>query len=239
MPTDDTNPAISADEFGYAVDDSALRGDCAIWFALPPGFVEIPYDALLAESGTEQAARLIEAIGALLELVPEERQEAFVEDLREARLISELLRAEGTVHCSIGVHEGDDGALVHSVFTIMWRETPWMPPVLGAAKAAMAVRDADTVEYADLPCGPAALTESILRAEGREVYQATAHLAHPGGRHLAVLTLGTTAAAAHGHYRDILGAAARMVSFDNPLPESMRARIPESEVSASVRSVFG
>ncbi|WP_431952873.1 hypothetical protein [Actinacidiphila sp. bgisy167] len=238
MPTDGTNQPMAAEEFGYAVDDSALRNDCAVWFALPPGFVEIPYDALLAEPDTERAVRLIEAIGALLELIPEERHEAFVEELREARVISELLRAEGTVHCSMGVHEAADGSLVHSVFTIMWRQTPWMPPVLGAAKAATA-RDADVVEYVDLPCGPAALTEGTLGAESREVYQAAAHLAHPDGRHIAVLTLSTTATAERGHYRDILGAAARMVSFDNPLPASMRARIPESEVAASVRSVFG
>lgn len=30
-----------------------------------------------------------------------------------------------------------------------------------------------------------------------------------------------------------------MVSFGNPLPEEFKDRIPESEVEASVRAVFG
>jgi hypothetical protein len=34
-------------------------------------------------------------------------------------------------------------------------------------------------------------------------------------------------------------AMAEMVSFDNPLPEEFESRIPESEVVASVRAVFG
>ncbi|MFJ9151568.1 hypothetical protein ACIRP7_26710 [Streptomyces sp. NPDC102270] len=49
----------------------------------------------------------------------------------------------------------------------------------------------------------------------------------------------TTAVDARENFRDIHRAMTEMVSFDNPLPEEFKARIPESEVEASVRAVFG
>ncbi|MCW2870350.1 hypothetical protein [Actinacidiphila oryziradicis] len=231
------------DEYGdgyqFAVDDSATRPGCDLWFALPPGFVDIPYTALLAEPDTDQAHQLLDAVHTLLELVPQDKHEAFLAGLAEAQVMSELLRRQGTVHCSMGLHEGDDGALLHSVLTIMWLHTPWTPPKLGAAKAALALESADTLELADLPCGPAAITESLVEAEGQQLFRLTGYLPHPDGRRIAVLTLSTTAVSAAGHYRDILSGLVRMVSFDNPLPQQLRDRIPESEVAASVRAAFG
>ena len=83
----------------------------------------------------------------------------------------------------------------------------------------------------------------LLAAEAdsrqRSLYEATAYLPFPDGRNLAVLTLTTTAVDARENYRDIHRAMAEMVSFDNPLPEEFKAQIPESEVEASVRAVFG
>jgi hypothetical protein len=228
----------SGDGYQFAVDDSATRPRCDLWFALPPGFVDIPYTALLAEPDTDQAHQLRDAVHALLELMPQDKHEAFLASLAEAQVMSELLRREGTVHCSMGLHEGDDGVLLHSVFTIMWLHTPWTPPKLGAAKAALA-RESAAVELADLPCGPAAITESLVEAEGRQLFQLTGYLPHPDGRRIAVLTLSTTALSAAGHYRDILSGLVRMVSFDNPLPQQLRDQIPESDVAASVRAVFG
>jgi hypothetical protein len=235
----DADGSGDGDGYQYAVDDSATRPGCDLWFALPPGFVDIPYTPLLAEPDTDQAHQLLDAVHTLLELVPQDKHEAFLAGLAEAQVMSELLRRQGTVHCSMGLHEGDDGALLHSVLTIMWLHTPWTPPKLGAAKAALALESADAVELADLPCGPAAITESLVETEGQQLFRLTGYLPHPDGRRIAVLTLSTTAVSAAGHYRDILSGLVRMVSFDNPLPQQLRDRIPESEVAASVRAVFG
>lgn len=108
-----------------------------------------------------------------------------------------------------------------------------------------ATENALPVAVTDLPCGPGAFTEALVElppeadARQRSLYEATAYLPFPDGRNLAVLTLTTTAVDAREHYRDIHRAMAEMVSFDNPLPEEFKAQIPESEVEASVRAVFG
>jgi hypothetical protein len=77
------------------------------------------------------------------------------------------------------------------------------------------------------------------RFPAASLYEATAYLPFPDGRNLVVLTLTPTAVGARENYRDIHRAMAEMVSFDNPLPEEFESRIPESEVAASVRAVFG
>jgi hypothetical protein len=73
----------------------------------------------------------------------------------------------------------------------------------------------------------------------RSIYQATGYLPYPHGKKLAVLTLTSTAVEAREFYRDIHRAMAELMSFDNPLPEDIKAQVPESEVAASVRAVFG
>src|ERR1700730_830 len=103
----DDGPASGVgDEYGdgyqFAVDDSATRPGCDLWFALPPGFVDIPYTALLAEPDTDQDPQLLDAVHTLLELVPQDKHEAFLAGLAEAQVMSELLRRQGTVHCSMG-----------------------------------------------------------------------------------------------------------------------------------------
>jgi hypothetical protein len=111
--------------------------------------------------------------------------------------------------------------------------------------AATARKNAVPIAVANLPCGPGAFTEAVVElpaeadAQRRSLYEATAYLPFPDGRNLAILTLTTTAVDAREHYRDVHRGMAEMVSFDNPLPEEFKAQIPESEVEASVRAVFG
>ncbi|MGW0424083.1 hypothetical protein [Streptomyces sp. NPDC003015] len=146
---------------------------------------------------------------------------------------------------AIGAHEGDDGAMLESVVMLARRGIPWTPAKLAAAQAATARKNALPVAVVDLPCGPGAFTESLVQLpteanpRQRSLYEATAYLPFPDGRNLAVLTLTTTAVDARENYRDIHRAMAEMVSFDNPLLGAFKARIPESEVEASVRAVFG
>lgn len=155
------------------------------------------------------------------------------------------MRREGVVSFAIGAHEGNDGAMLESVVMLARREIPWTPPKPAAARAATAGKNALPIAVVDLPCGPGAFTESLVelphggRLPAAFPYEATAYLPFPDGRNLAVLMLTTTAVGARENYRDIHRALAEMVSFDNPLPEEFRARIPESEVEASVRAVFG
>ncbi|WP_405469959.1 hypothetical protein [Streptomyces canus] len=234
-----------ADEFEYAIDESAMERGCDLWFALAPGYVEVPFRDLFADPESAEGARVVEAVESLLELVPQEQQAGFLEQLAQARALTSEMRREGVVTFAIGAHEGDDGAMLESVVMLARREIPWTPPKLAAAQAATARKNALPIAVVDLPCGPGAFTESLveLPAEAdsrqRSLYEATAYLPFPDGRNLAVLTLTTTAVGARENYRDIHRAMAEMVSFDNPLPEEFKARIPESEVEASMRAVFG
>jgi hypothetical protein len=200
--------------------------------------------------GSEQIAELTgkfaDSVGeSLLELVPQEQQAGFLEQLAQARALTSEMQREGVLSFAMGVHEGDAGAMLESVVMLARREIPWTPPKPAAAQAATARENALPIAVADLPCGPGAFTESLveLPAEAdsrqRSLYEATAYLPFPDARNLVVLTLTTTAVGARENYRDIHRAMAEMVSFDNPLPEEFESRIPESEVVASVRAVFG
>ncbi|MEU8570152.1 hypothetical protein AB0C51_17680 [Streptomyces pathocidini] len=232
-------------EYEYIVEDSALRRDCDLWFAVPAGFVEIPIGDLFVAPGTPEGARVVEAVGKLLELVPEQKQPEFLSQLVEARALAGTMLREGVVHVSIGAHEGDDGRMLESVLTITCKDVPFSPPKLAAVRAATSRQNAVPVAIVDLPCGPGAFTETVVEipasadAQQRSVYEITAYLPYPNGRKLAVLTLTTTAVDAREHYRDIHRGIAKLVSFDNPLPEDIKTQIPESEVEASVRAVFG
>ncbi|MFE1176240.1 hypothetical protein [Streptomyces sp. NPDC058773] len=150
-----------------------------------------------------------------------------------------LLARTGTVHLSMGVHHDESGDILHSVLLIKWEEIPWTPPKLAAAKAALASSGARDAELVDLPCGPAAVVESLNEREGQKVFEMTGYLPHPDGLRVAVLALSTTAASDHAHYRDMFHGIARMVSFDNPLPPQLREQVPEAQEVAAARDVFG
>jgi hypothetical protein len=229
----------------YAVDESAMRSDCDLWFAVPPGFTELPFASLFHDSGSPEGGRARAAIDALLDLVPEEKLADLLTRLSEAHATVGLLIREGLSHLSLGAHEADDGRVLESVLTLNRGEMPRGPRDLMAARAATARQSALPVAVPHLPCGPAAFTEAVMElpAEAdtrcRSLYQATAYLPYPDGGRLAVLTLTSTAVDAREFFRDVHRAIAESVSFDNPLPEALKARVPESDVAASVRAVFG
>ncbi|GAO10194.1 hypothetical protein TPA0598_06_03590 [Streptomyces lydicamycinicus] len=227
-------PATDAmDEF--AVAGSAMSAECDIWFAMPPGFVEVP----LASPPDPPDATATDGLEMLTELVPEEQYESLRSSMDEARAMGRLLARTGAVHLSMGVHHGESGEVLHSVFLIKWEEVPWAPPKLAAAKAALASSEAREAELVDLPCGPAAVVESLNKREGQNVFQLTGYLPHPDGRRVAVLALSTTAGSDHEHYRDMFYGIVGMVSFDNPLPPQLREQIPEAQEVAAARDVFG
>ncbi|MET9293231.1 hypothetical protein [Streptomyces sp. NPDC003077] len=228
---------LTADAYEYVVDDSAVDNDCAIWFALPAGFFEIPLQAPADDPEAEGASK--DAIRAFLELVPQEQRMAVLADLEDAWTTSQLLRQSSIAHFAMGVHQADDGSVMRCVFTIAWQGIPWTPAKLSAAKAAMSLPNTQRAELVELPCGPAAITQSRTQWEEQDVFQTTGYLPHPDGKRIAVLTLSTTATAGHEQYRDILLGITHMVSFDNPLPEHMRESIPEPEGVASARAIFG
>ncbi|NEY31223.1 hypothetical protein GTU99_03205 [Streptomyces sp. PRKS01-65] len=233
------------DAYEYAIDESALGRTCDLWFALPPGYVEVPFRDLFTRPDSPEGGRVDEVVGWLLKSVPRERQAGLLAQLAQARGLTLEMQREGVVSFAIGAHKADGGAMLESVITLARREIPWTPPKLAAVRAATARRNALPVDVADLPCGPGAFIEAVVElpaeadAQRRSLYEATAYLPFPDGRNLAILTLTTTAVDAREHYRAIHCGMAEMVSFDNPLPVQFRARIPESEVEASVRAVFG
>ncbi len=222
-----------------------MRRDCAVWFATPPGFVEIPIADLFADPDSPEAARSVEAVDLLLDLVPEGKREGFLTQLSEARTLSGLMIKEGVVHVAIGAHEGDDGDMISSVLTLTSKEMPFSPPKLAAAQAATARESALPVAVVDLPCGPGAFTEAVVEVPAEadpqqpSLYEVAAYLPYPSGQRLLVLTLTTTAVEARMHYRDIHRGIVHTVSFDNPLPEELKETIPESDVEVSVRTAFG
>ncbi|MFF8898339.1 hypothetical protein ACF082_12775 [Streptomyces lydicus] len=217
---------------GFAVAESAMSAECDIWFAVPPGFVEVPL-----ESPTGAAAR--RGLELLTELVPQDQYESFRSNMDEAQAVGRLLAGAGAVHLSMGMHQDESGDVLHSVFLIKWEEVPWAPPKLAAAKAALASAEARDAELVDLPCGPAAVVESLGEREGQKVFQLTGYLPHPDGRRVAVLALSTPAASDHENYRDMFHGITRMVSFDNPLPPQLREQVPETREVAAARDVFG
>ncbi|MDX2542290.1 hypothetical protein ACOT81_30945 [Streptomyces sp. WI04-05B] len=79
------------------------------------------------------------------------------------------------------------------------------------------------IEYLELPCGPATLSETALKAAAdyglpqQPLLQVHAHVPHPDCKRLAVFTMNTTAVARRAEYRVILRQIVETVSFENPL----------------------
>ncbi|TLS42920.1 hypothetical protein FE633_28405 [Streptomyces montanus] len=198
-----------------------------IWFATPAGFTDLPLEALVAPLGAPEAKTSAEALSYLLASAPDEMiRQRFIAQLATAQRMFHALQAEGTVHCSLGLHrddtgDGDGGALL-SLFTITWVGIARSPRGATAARAVATAERHTHVEYAELPCGPATFSETVRTATGESglpqdpLLQIHAHLPHPDGASLALLTLSTTAVAHREHYRAFLRHIANLVSFESP-----------------------
>ncbi|MGP3952770.1 hypothetical protein [Streptomyces sp. 7N604] len=215
----------------FTIHDSAKDPHASIWFAVPEGFTEMPLDALLAPPGSPAAEELRQALAPVIEAVPDEiTRQQFTARLAAGQQLLLALHEVGTVHCSLGLHRDDVddtdsgyGRPLLSLFTLSWRETAWAPRAIAAARAVVTAEGHTHIEYLDLPCGPASLSEMVRTAPAdsgvpqEPLLQIYAHLPHPDGKRLAVLTLSTMAVGRREHYRRMLHQIADMVSFENPL----------------------
>jgi hypothetical protein len=216
-----------------AIHPSVTESGEGIWFATPAGFVHLPLKALLSPGSPEPGvARDVWA--PLLQSAPDElsRQRIVSQLIVVVRMLRSAV-AEGTVHGSLGLHhddsgDGDESALL-SLFTITWVKTTWAPRGVTAARAGVTADGHTNVEYAEVPCGPATFSEMIWVPAAHSglppepLLQIYAHLPHPDGTSLAVLTLGTTAVAQREQYRALLRQIAETVSFEDPFALSASA----------------
>ncbi|MFF1299133.1 MULTISPECIES: hypothetical protein [unclassified Streptomyces] len=203
-----------------------------IWFAMPAGFTALALDALVASPDSAESERFRKALEPVLSTAPDdESRQQFVTTLTAAQQMFQTLSNEGTVHCSVGLHNDDtetsDGGALLSMFTITWVDTSWAPRGVTAARAVTDAEGHAHIGYAELACGPASFSETLripTAASGlpREpLLQIYAHLPHPDATSLALLTLSTTSVARREEYRAILRTIAETVSFEDPFaPEA-------------------
>ncbi|MFF3481714.1 hypothetical protein ACFYXC_00330 [Streptomyces sp. NPDC002701] len=214
-----------------AVDDSAKDPHADIWFAEPAAYTPLPLDLLLAAPGSPAAEELRVAFAPFLEAAPDDvTRQRFVAQVAEGQRLLATLREVGTVHCSVGLHRDDIGDLdgngngqpLLSFFTLSWRDTAVASRAATAARAVASAEGHTGIEYHELSCGPATLSETVRMPSAgsglpaQALLQVHAHLPHPDCKRLVVLTLSTTAVVHRGYYRAILRQIAESVSFDNP-----------------------
>ncbi|KKD04888.1 hypothetical protein [Streptomyces sp. WM6386] len=207
--------------------DSVTDPSTDIWFAVPGGFTELPIDVLLASPASAEAERLREALAPLVESISDGvTRQQFIAQLASGQQLLRALSEVGTVHCSLGVHrddvQGDSGAILHSLFTVSWRDIAWAPRSASAARAVATVEEHSHIEYMDLPSGPASMSETVRTPTPESGLPATpllqiyAYLPHPDCKRMAVLMLSTTAERRQ-QYREILQQVAELTSFESPL----------------------
>ncbi|TPQ20234.1 hypothetical protein [Streptomyces sporangiiformans] len=215
----------------FILDDSVKDPHASIWFAVPAGFTELPIEALLASPESSEADELRVALAPLIEAIPDGvARQQFITQLAQGQQLLLALREVGTSHCSLGLHrddtEGGEGRTLLSLFTVSWREIKISPPAMSAARAVATAEQHAHIEYAELPCGPVSISETIRIPTVESglpqdpLLQVYAHLPHPDGKRMAILTLGTTAVARREQYRSLLRQIAELVSFDNPLAQA-------------------
>ncbi|NUP38522.1 MAG: hypothetical protein HOY76_16250 [Streptomyces sp.] len=202
-----------------------------LWFAEPAGFTALPLDALLPAPDSAAVDDLRAAAAPLLDSAPDDlARQQFIAHIAKGQQMLAALRDVGMVHCAVGLHrddvEGTDTGghrLLSSFLTISWCGSKVAPRGVTAARAVTSAEGHDHVEFLELPCGPAALSERLMRPSGspglepQPLLQVQAHLPHPDCRRLAVLTLSTTAVARRGEYRVILRQIAETVRFERPV----------------------
>ncbi|MGW4905624.1 hypothetical protein [Streptomyces sp. NPDC004270] len=213
------------------VHPSAEEPGDGVWFAVPTGFTSLPLPALVAPTGSPEAARMDESLAPVLASAPDEvsRQE-FMATMTVVQRMLRSVQTDGTAHCAVGLHrddrEGGNGTALLSLFTVSWVDTSWAPRGVTAARALVTAEGHTRIEYAEVPCGPAAFSETVRMptAESglprKPLLQIHGHLPHPDGTTLVLLTLSTTAVPHREQYRAILRQIAHTVSFDDPFAPS-------------------
>jgi hypothetical protein len=208
--------------------DSASDPRAGIWFAVPGGFTELPLDVLLAPSASAEASRLREALAPMLESIPDGiTRQQFIAHLASGQQLLAALREVGTVHCSLGVHrddvEGGSGKILHSLFTVSWRDIAWSPRPVSAARAVATAEQHSHIEYLDLPSGPASMGETVRTPTAESglpptpLLQISAYLPHPDCKRMAILMLSTPKVERREQYREILRQIVELTSFESPL----------------------
>ncbi|MGA5566844.1 hypothetical protein ACPCUV_37535 [Streptomyces platensis] len=229
----------------FVIDQSALSAEADVWYALPPGYMDVPFASILENPGSE--AELTDGLLPLMAAMSPQGRSRFLEALQEAETLAARLIREGVIACALGMHEDDDGSLLHSVLTIARVETSWTPAELAVRHAATARGSATPLRVERLAHGPAAFAESEIElpessaqdTPSGTVYQAVAYLAAPDRSSMAVVSISTTATQGAEGYRSIVRSVAETISFDNPLPGEVKAGIPEPSNVAEARSAFG
>ncbi|MFD3313957.1 hypothetical protein [Streptomyces sp. NPDC058694] len=215
----------------FILHDSVNDPDAELWFVEPAGFTALPLGALLPEPGSPAAEELRTAAAPFLDAAPNElARQQFIAHFASGQQLLGALREVGTVHCSIGLHRDDveelgtsNGQPLLSFFTLSWRDTVVAPRGVTAARAVTAVEGCAHVEYLELPCGPATISETVVTPSAdsglpqQPLLQVHANLPHPDCKRLVVLVLSTTAVARREEYRAILQQLAESVSFDDPI----------------------
>ncbi|PWI17780.1 hypothetical protein DI272_29180 [Streptomyces sp. Act143] len=202
-----------------------------LWFAEPAGFTTLPVGALLPTLDSAAVDDLRAAAAPLLDSAPDDlARQRFIAHIASGQQVLAALRDMGTVHCAIGLHRDDvreasPGArnLLFSFFTISWCQSNVASRGVTAARAVTSFGGHTHIEYIELACGPASLSERLVRLSDanslfqQPLLQIHAHLPHPDCRRLAVLTLSTTAVARRSEYRAILRQIAETVRFECPV----------------------
>ncbi|MEU1304074.1 MULTISPECIES: hypothetical protein [Streptomyces] len=213
----------------FIVDDSVGDSRASLWFAAPASFVELPMEAFLVAPDSNESGALFAALIPLVEAIPAgvSRQQ-LIGQIAGAQQLFLALNEVGTVHCSLGVHrddaEGGDGRILVSMLTVSWRDIAWSPRAVSAARAVATAEGHTHIEYLELPCGPASISETIRtpadnpRLPREPLLQVCVHLPFPDGKRMAIFVLSTTAVHRREQYRAILQQIAQLVSFENPLP---------------------
>lgn len=211
--------------------DSVNDPSSGIWFAVPGGFTELPLDVILAPPASAEANRLQEALAPLVEAMPDGvTRQQFVAQLASSQQLLRALREAGTVHCSLGVHrddvEGGTGEILHSLFTVSWRDIAWSPRAVSAARAVATAEHHSHIEYLDLPSGPASMGETVRTPVPESglpptpLLQIYAYLPHPDCKRMAVLMVSTPEVERGEQYRAILRQIAELTSFESPLVDA-------------------
>ncbi|MER6527881.1 hypothetical protein [Streptomyces sp. NPDC001508] len=100
--------------------------------------------------------------------------------------------------------------------------TSWAPRGVTAARAVTTAEGHGNIAYDELDCGPVAFSETLRAPRPGSglpqmlLLQLCAHVPHPDGTSLVLLTLSTTATSHRDAYRTLLRRITAWVTFDGP-----------------------